>query len=112
MNIQIDYFYKDAIRHIKNYCKKNQSPEEYVIDYILNNVVDQEGFDIWFSKKKITHPNFLFEFRTRPYESPIYCLCKLEEETMHLMVITKKDAKKQKRFDMIEVMNKLSESPN
>lgn len=99
MKIEIDKIFNQAFELIRVYCEDGQTPEEFILQNFPFCDLLQEDTGI-------------FEYKIRFFEIPIYLMCFLDEEVIHVIVASKKDAIESNNFVIIdELQNFLDTRP-
>ena len=93
MEFEVDKIFDQAHDILSAYCEEYETPEECLLRY--------------FPKDDCEECAAIFEFKIKPFETPIYVICCQNEDTMHMLVATKKDADDTGNFVMIDEINSL-----
>ncbi len=88
MEFEVDRIFDQAHKILCAYCDEYETPEDCLLRH--------------FPKEQFTEPATIFEFRIKPFEIPVYVICCQNEDTVHILAATKKDAINTGNFIMID----------
>lgn len=86
MNFEVDKIFDDAFDKIQRY---HDEPEDYIFQFVKDKFTRKDS-------------SCIFELKIRPYESPIYIICLKDDDTVHMLAASKKDAEMSGNFVLID----------